>query len=110
MKMVFGPRRMNAGVQPLKRNLGPSSLRDVTSTSIGLDLPDYERSASTRYSMNSGALTADINLDLSTSAGEQTAGEAREQAGLARCEKTLLVATVPASVLETICRPKLSLN
>ena len=25
---VFGPRRMNAGVQPLKRNLGPSSRKD----------------------------------------------------------------------------------
>lgn len=41
MKIVFGPRRMNAGVQPLKRNLGPSFLRDVDSTSMGLDLPDY---------------------------------------------------------------------
>ena len=27
IKTVFGPRRTKAGVQPLKRNLGPSSRR-----------------------------------------------------------------------------------
>ena len=31
---VLGPRRMNAGVQPLKRNFGPSSRSDRWSTAI----------------------------------------------------------------------------
>jgi len=52
---VFGPRRMKAGVQPLKRNLGPSLRKDCAMMRGMLILFDE---AMTR--------------DLMTSAGEQT--------------------------------------
>ena len=84
MKIVFGPRRMNAGVQPLKRNLGPSFLRDVESTSMGLDLPDYGVVSKATYSNMLGILTADISLDRRTSAGEQTAGTVHQPASTRR--------------------------
>ena len=41
-RTVFGPRRINAGVQPLKRNLGPSSRNDRVKTLIGVTLEDCE--------------------------------------------------------------------
>lgn len=49
MKIVFGPRRMNAGVQPLKRNLKPSFRKDVESTSIAPVFPDCELLAGLKF-------------------------------------------------------------
>lgn len=40
LNTVFGPSRINAGVQPLKRNLGPSSCSDDLNTSKGFAFPD----------------------------------------------------------------------
>ena len=37
---VLGPRRMNAGVHPLNKNMGPSFCNDRRKTSRGLALPD----------------------------------------------------------------------
>ena len=40
-RTVFGPRRMKAGVQPLKRNLGPSARKELTKTLINEVLDDW---------------------------------------------------------------------
>lgn len=42
-RTVFGPKRINAGVQPLKRNFGPSSRKDRVKTLIGVTSVDCER-------------------------------------------------------------------
>jgi hypothetical protein len=41
-RTVLGASRMNAGVQPLKTNIGPSSRRDRTSTSTGRTFSDFK--------------------------------------------------------------------
>lgn len=38
---VLGPRRINAGVQPLNKNMGPSFCNERVNTSSGLALLDY---------------------------------------------------------------------
>lgn len=37
---VYGPRRRNAGVQPLNKNIGPSFWNERERTSNGLAFPD----------------------------------------------------------------------
>jgi len=51
---VYGPRRRNAGVQPLNKNIGPSFWNERERTSNGLAFPEE-----------------DIRRDFITSAGEQ---------------------------------------
>jgi len=51
---VLGPRRINAGVQPLNKNMGPSFRNERVRTSNGFALPEE-----------------DISRDFITSAGEQ---------------------------------------
>ena len=74
MSTVFGPRRMNAGVHPLKRNLGPSSRKERVKTSSDDWLEDCGKGSAACKDMHQyHKLTADMRRDLRTSAGAQTA-------------------------------------
>ena len=71
---VLGPRRMNAGVHPLNKNMGPSFCNDRRRTSRGLALPDYDTDQSKKTKQRTVIRrTDDIKRDFITSAGEQMA-------------------------------------
>ena len=74
-RTVLGPRRTKAGVQPLKRNFGPSSLNDCISTLTGVVADDYKLDKYEVHVLGVGPTEA-MTRDLRTSAGEQTAENA----------------------------------
>jgi len=99
---------MKAGVQPLKRNLGPSSRRDWTSICGTLALLVYpEVSINTQRRIKE--LTDDMTLDLITSAGEQMAKPRCVNGTFVGAgHKNSLVDTIPARLLAEVCRRMLS--
>lgn len=92
---------MKAGVHPLNKNFGPSSLKDLMNTSKSLELSAL---CSTINVLTMGKdkikLTTDISLDLITSKGAQMATKLMSTRHTRRkLFHSSLVATKPANTL-----------
>ena len=112
-RTVLGPKRINAGVQPLNKNLGPSFLRDSSRISNTPSPPDCGEMLSDssgergQFERLRGPLPAILSHQQGRKRLEESISNDDKRT---RAKGYELVAKVPAAQLATVCRTRLSLN
>ena len=110
-RTVLGPKRMNAGVHPLNKNLGPSFRRDSLRISNTPSSPDCAETLSNPFGerRHSEYSRAPLPAILPHQQGRRQLEESINH-DRTRVKGHELVATVPAAQLATACSTKLSRN